>query len=110
MSYQTMTAPLWLMTQSAIVFLYFPGAGVFVTSALAVRRSHAMPRWSGWVARAAAALVAVSSLAIFGRIGPLGPLGLLQVLLGFTPSALALLVFGVTLLGRPMTATQGHNA
>ena len=69
MSYQTMTAPRWLVTQTAIVFLYFPGKGVFV--ATAVRRSDAMLRWSGWLAWAAAALVAVSSLAVFSGTGPL---------------------------------------
>jgi hypothetical protein len=34
----------------------------------------------------------------------------LEVLLGFAPSALALVVFGVILLGRPMTPTLGAPA
>jgi hypothetical protein len=107
-STHSLAAPhgLWLMTQSAIVFLYFPAAGSFIAVGSAVRRIGAMPRWSGWLSTVAAALVAVAALAVFGGTGPLGPVGLTQVLLGFVPAALMFLVLGLVMLSQPAASPQ----
>jgi hypothetical protein len=96
-AYAGLVAPLFLATQSAVVFLYFPGAGFLAVLGQNAARLR-LPGWIAWTARVTAVLLAIASLAVFGGTGSLGPLGLLQVLVGFLPSALTFLVIGVRLL------------
>ncbi len=96
-AYTGLVAPLFLATQTAVVFLYFPGAGFLALLAQNAARLR-LPGWIAWMARVTAVLLAIASLAVFGGAGSFGPLGLLQVLVGFLPTALTFLVIGVRLL------------
>ena len=96
-AYAGLVAPFFLVTQLAVVFLYFPGAGFLAVLGQNAARL-ALPSWIAWTARGAAVLVAIASLAVFGGTGSFGPLGLIQVLVGFLPSALTFLVIAVHLL------------
>jgi hypothetical protein len=95
-AYAALTAPFYLATETAVVFLYFPGAGFFLALAAGGRLGF-LPRWNVWICRVSAALLSVATLATFGGTGFLGPLGLAQVLVGFLPAALAFLAVSISM-------------
>jgi hypothetical protein len=96
-AHAALTAPFYLVTQTAVVFLYFPGAGFFLTLADAGGRLGFLPRWNVWICGVSAALLAVATLATLGGTGFLGPLGLVQVLVGFLPAAVAFLAVSLSM-------------
>ena len=96
-AYAALTAPFFLATQTAVVFLYFPGAGFFLVLTGAGGRLGFLPRWNVWICGVSAALLAVATLATFGGTGFLGPLGLVQVLVGFLPAAVAFLAVSISM-------------
>lgn len=105
-SQQSATPSFWLAMNMALVFLYFPAAGALATQAMAIRQTAVLPRWTALPIAGAAFLVALASLSIFGGTGDLGPLGMVQVMVGFVPSALAVLVVSVSML-RPLRRAAG---
>jgi hypothetical protein len=97
-AYSALTAPLWMLTQTAITFLYFFGVGATAALAAAIFNTNALPRWAGRLCMFAAVLLALGSLFTLGGTGQMGPLGLTMVLVGFLPAAITLLVLSVLLL------------
>ena len=100
-AHAALTAPFFLATQTAVVFLYFPGVGFLVTLASSGRRTGLLPSWITWLSWLAAGLLGIATLATFGGTGSLGPLGLVQVLLGFLPAAITFLAVSIALLRGP---------
>ena len=100
-AYAALTAPFFLATQTAVVFLYFPGVGFFVTLAASGSRTGLLPQWTTWLSWLAAGLLGVATLATFGGAGPFGPLGFLQVLLGFLPAAITFLAVSISMSRNP---------
>jgi hypothetical protein len=97
-AYSVLTAPLWMLTQTAITFLYFFGVGATGALAAAIFNTNALPRWAGRLCMFAAVLLALGSLCTLGGTGQMGPLGLAMVLVGFLPAAITFLVLSVLLL------------
>jgi hypothetical protein len=93
-----LTAPFWLLTQTAIVFVYFFGMGAMATLAVAIVRTGVVASWAGWLCAVVTLLLAIASLAACGGTGAMGLLGLAQVLVGFLPSAITLLILSILLL------------
>ncbi|MHB8614061.1 MAG: hypothetical protein ACYDAL_16805 [Candidatus Dormibacteraceae bacterium] len=100
-AHAALTAPFFLATQTAVVFLYFPAVGFFVTLASSSSRLGFLPQWVARLSWIAAGLLAVATFATFGGTGPWGPLGLLQVLLGFLPAAITFLAVSISMARTP---------
>lgn len=92
------TGPVFLIMQGVLLFLYFIGAALFATLALSVSAGGLLPGWLRPVLWTAASLQAVATLAVFGGTGDYGPLGIIQVMVGFVPSAIAVLLVSVALV------------
>lgn len=97
-SQQGATPSLWLVMNMALVFLYFPAVGALMAQAMGILQTAILARWTARLTGGAACLVALAALSIFGGTGDLGALGMVQVIIGFVPSALVVLAISVSLL------------